>query len=271
MPDHALIGRSLDPLCNDGEMMTDMQLLRYSRQILLPSIGAEGQHRLARSRVLLIGLGGLGSPVALYLAAAGIGRLVLADSDHVDLTNLQRQILYTTRDIDSSKAQVASQRLMMLNPHVEAVPLRARLDGEELLHQVGLADIVIDATDNFATRFAINDACVRLRKPLVSGAAIRLEGTVGVYRLDRDDAPCYRCVFGAATEPAASCNDSGVLGPVVGMIGSIQAIEAIKLLLGISDGLAGRMLMIDALSMCWRSVSLRKNRHCPVCATGSSV
>ena len=205
-----------------AEIMSDEQLFRYSRQILLPNIGIDGQRKLSSSHVCLVGVGGLGSPIAMYLAAAGVGKLTLIDSEKLDLSNLQRQILFTHEDISFSKAAIAALRLRALNPFVEVLPLTKKLSKDNSLHILAEADLVIDATDNFDARFAINEACVRLRKPLVSGAVICLEGMIGVYRLDKSEAPCYRCFYGSEAKPMAkTCSESGVLGSVVGIIGSI--------------------------------------------------
>jgi len=232
--------------------MDDPQLLRYSRQILLPQIGYEGQQRLLSARVLIIGVGGLGSPVAMYLAASGVGHLVLVDHDKVELSNLQRQIAHTTDRIGIAKVASAQQSLAALNPEVE---------------QVQLADAVVDCSDNFATRFALNRVCVENRTPLISGAAIRLEGQVAVFRPERADTPCYRCLYKDMDELGESCSQTGVLAPLVGIIGSIQATETIKVLLDICETLTGRLLVLDALSMEWRSIKLKKDPDCPVCGT----
>lgn len=247
--------------------MNDQQLLRYSRQILLPQVGIDGQQRLAASRVLIIGLGGLGSPVAQYLAASGVGHLVIVDHDKVELSNLQRQIVHTTASLGEMKTASAARALQALNPEVQLTPIAARLADDALHAQVAAADVVVDASDNFTTRFAINRACVATRTPLVSGAVIRLEGQVSVFRCDRDDAACYRCLYRDIDELPETCSETGVLAPVPGIVGSVQAVETLKLLLGIDEGLAGRVLLLDALSMEWRSVRLRKDPQCPVCAS----
>jgi adenylyltransferase/sulfurtransferase len=253
--------------------MNDDQLLRYSRQIMLPSIGIEGQEKLLQSRVVIFGLGGLGSPAAMYLAAAGIGELVLVDFDRVDLTNLQRQIIHTTGSIGQLKVDSARQTLRALNPECRIETVSSRLEGEELEREIRRADLVIDGTDNFTTRFAINAACVRHRKPLVSGAAIRLEGQVAVFDLRKDSGPCYRCLYREEGELEATCAENGVLGPVVGIIGSIQALEAIKLLAGMGETLDGRLLILDGMTMEWREMKLRRDPECPVCgkAPGKAI
>ncbi len=249
--------------------MHDEQLQRYSRQMLLAQIGLEGQRTLLNSRVLIIGLGGLGSPLAMYLAAAGVGHLVIADDDRVDLSNLQRQIMHRTSDIGRAKTDSARDTLLALNPESRVTAFNKRLTEDELAHEVQHADVVADASDNFATRFALNAACVRAKKPLVSGAAIRMEGQVAVFDLRRADSPCYRCLYRDGPGGEEGCTALGVLAPVPGIIGSIQAVEVIKLLLGIGDSLNGRLLLLDALSMEWRTVKLRKDPACPVCGTRS--
>jgi len=246
--------------------MDDAELLRYSRQILLPELGIEGQERLRASRVLIVGLGGLGSPVAMYLAAAGVGHLVLSDHDTVDLSNLQRQIVHGLGDLGRAKVVSARETLKELNPLVEVTPLSQRLQGELLLRQVRLADAVVDATDNFATRFLLNETCVALRKPLVSGAAIRMQGQVSVFNLHPGESPCYRCLYPEQAEPEESCTETGILAPLVGIIGSIQALETIKVLTGIAEPLDGRVLLLDARSMDWHTVALRRSPDCPVCS-----
>jgi len=247
--------------------MDDPQLLRYSRQILLPQIGLEGQQRLLAARVLIIGVGGLGSPVAMYLAASGVGHLVLVDYDMVELSNLQRQIAHSTDRLGMHKVTSAQHALTALNPEVQVTAIAGQLDPEALVEQVQLADAVVDCSDNFATRFALNRVCVINKTPLISGAAIRLEGQVTVFRPERSDSPCYRCLYKDMDELAESCSQTGVLAPLVGIIGSIQATETIKVLLDIGETLTGRLLVLDALSMEWRSIKLRKDPDCPVCGS----
>lgn len=246
--------------------LQDEQLLRYSRQIMLPGIEIEGQEKLLQSRAVIIGLGGLGSPLSMYLAAAGLGSLVLVDDDAVDLTNLQRQIVHTTDDIGTNKAVSAQQSLTTLNPEVEIEVHQRRLSVSELQAVIHNADIVVDCTDSFRSRFDINQACVAAAKPLVSAAAIRMEGHVMVFRADRPDSACYRCVYPDQGELGERCADTGVLGPVVGMIGCTQATETIKVLLDIGESLQGRMLLLDARLMQWRELRLRKSATCPVCS-----
>lgn len=247
--------------------MDDDELLRYSRQIMLPEVDAEGQEKLCRARVLVIGMGGLGAPCAMYLAAAGVGHLVIVDFDRVDLSNLQRQIIHDDADVGRPKVESARETLLELNPLVKITPIGHVLQGDALREQVRLADVVVDATDNLGARFEINEACVRLGRPLVSGAAIRLEGKVLVYRPDLPQAPCYRCLYRSDREVEESCTQTGVLAPLVGIIGSIQAVEAIKLIVGIGETLTGRLLLLDARTMEWHCVALKKNPRCPVCAT----
>ncbi len=245
--------------------MDDQQLLRYSRQILLPQIDIEGQQRLLNSRVLVVGVGGLGSPVALYLAAAGVGQLLLADPDQVDLSNLQRQVIHHAADIGRDKVASAAERVAAINPQVECRPLPSALAGAALQQAVGEVDLVLDCSDNFATRHAVNAACVQLGKPLVSGAAIRLEGQLSVFDPRREDSPCYQCLYGEGDEQALSCSEAGVVGPLVGMVGSLQALEALKLLAGFGEPLVGRLLLIDALDSRFRELRVRRDPACNCC------
>ncbi len=246
--------------------LNDEQLLRYSRHILLPELGIDGQQKLLAAHVLVIGAGGLGSPVSLYLAASGVGRITLCDHDKVDLTNLQRQIVHHTDSIGTQKVESAQRTLARINPEVKVVALAERLQGSRLEEVVKQADVVVDATDNFATRHAINRACVQFRKPLVSGAGVRFDGQVAVFDLRRRDSPCYNCLFpedGDAEE--MRCAVMGVFAPLVGIIGSIQAAEALKLIMGIGEPLQGRLLLLDALSMQIRIVKLSRDPACKVC------
>jgi adenylyltransferase/sulfurtransferase len=245
--------------------MNDDQLLRYSRQILLPQFGAEGQQALLQSKVLIIGLGGLGSSVSMYLAAAGVGSLVLVDHDAVDLSNLQRQILHRTVNIGQAKVESARTNLSQLNPDTHIITLHKKLTDAELGQQVSEADVIVDATDNFPTRFAVNRACVECQKPLVSGAAIRFEGQVSIFDMRRDDSPCYRCLYDEQGWEAETCSENGIVAPLVGIIGSIQALETIKLIAGVGETLTGKLLMTDGLYQEWRSMKLRKDPACPVC------
>jgi molybdopterin/thiamine biosynthesis adenylyltransferase len=245
--------------------MNDEQLLRYSRQIMLPDVDLDGQDKLLAAHVLIIGLGGLGSPVAMYLAAAGVGHLTLVDFDAVDLTNLQRQIVHTTARIGMNKAASAAQSLRELNPDVRVDTIEQLLDADALLAQVKVASLVIDCTDNFQTRFAINAACVAAKVPLVSGAAIRLEGQVAVFDARLETSPCYRCLYEEDSDDL-TCAANGVLAPLVGVIGSMQALEAIKLICGFGTGLAGRLLLLDARHSQWRELKLPKDPCCPLCS-----
>lgn len=244
--------------------MTDEELLRYSRQILLPEFDIVGQECLGRSRALIVGLGGLGSAAAMYLAAAGVGRLILVDFDTVDLSNLQRQIVHRTADIGRLKVESARDTLRALNPLVEVVAVPKALDDTELLERVRQADVVVDTSDNLPTRLAINAACVRAGVPLVSGAAIRLEGQVLVWRPGGEGA-CYRCLYRDAGMNPETCAQTGVLAPVVGVIGGIQAVEAIKVLTGLGETLDGRLLLLDAARMEWRTLKARRDSACPAC------
>lgn len=244
--------------------MNDEELLRYSRQILLPDFDIVGQECLLQSRVLIIGLGGLGSAVALYLAAAGVGRLTLVDFDRVDLSNLQRQIVHRTADQGRPKVESARDTVRALNPLVEVITISDRLGDAELQKQAQQADVVVDASDNLRTRLEINAACVRVGTPLVTGAAIRWEGQVLVWRPNREVA-CYRCLYQYDDINTETCVQMGVLAPVVGVIGSLQAVEVIKILAGIGETLDGRLLLLDAARMEWRTMKVRRNPACPVC------
>ena len=251
--------------------MTDDQLLRYSRHILLDALGIEGQGRILAAHALIIGAGGLGSPAALYLASAGVGKITLVDDDSVDFTNLQRQILHTQARVGMAKAESGKQALAAINPEIEIIPLQQRLSGDALDALVASADIVLDCTDNFATRHAINRACVHHRKPLVSGAAVRFDGQISVYDLRRDDSPCYHCLFPEGEDVEETrCATMGVFAPLTGIIGTMQAAEALKLVAGIGESLTGRLLLLDTLEMEWRSVKFKKDPGCAVCGpTGS--
>jgi adenylyltransferase/sulfurtransferase len=246
--------------------MNDDQLLRYSRHIMLPQIGIEGQQLLLQSNALIIGAGGLGSPIALYLAASGVGRLTICDGDTVDLTNLQRQIAHQTASLGLNKARSAEKTLDELNPEVEVIAITRRVSGDELMSLVRAADVVIDASDNFATRHAINRACVACRKPLVSGAAVRFDGQVTVFDLSHADGPCYHCLFPETGDvDEVRCAENGVFSPLVGMVGTVQAAEALKVLMRVGSTLNCRLLLVDALTMEWRSINLNRDPACPVC------
>ena len=247
--------------------LSDEQLLRYSRHILLPEIGIDGQQKLAAAHALVVGAGGLGSPVSLYLAASGVGRLTICDDDKVDLTNLQRQIAHDSSSIGLPKVESARRRLSLINPEIRVEPIEVRVGGARLEQLVRDSDVVIDATDNFTTRHAINRACVKYRKPLVSGAGIRFDGQITVFDLRRADSPCYHCLFPEHGDPEEMrCAVMGVFAPLVGIIGSAQAAEALKLIMGIGESLSGRLLLLDALAMQWRSIRLAKDASCAVCA-----
>ena len=251
--------------------MDDNQLLRYSRHILLPEIGIDGQNRLLSSHVLLIGAGGLGAPASLYLAASGVGKLTICDPDNVDLTNLQRQIVHYTESIGRKKVESARDTLGRINPEIVVEIVAERLAGARLEGLVKSADVVVDATDNFATRHAINRACVRFARPLVSGAAIRFDGQISVFDLRDPGSACYHCLFPEADDlEEMRCAVMGVFAPLVGIIGSTQAAEALKVLTGTGETINGRLLMLDALSMQWRSVRLKKDPACPVCTGGAT-
>lgn len=246
--------------------MDDTQLLRYSRQILLPQVEIGGQQKLAKSKVLIIGLGGLGSPVAMYLAAAGIGHLVLADFDCVDLSNLQRQIVHNTAQIGQSKSESAQTKLQALNPEIQVSVFNQAIEEPFLETFLSDIDIVIDCSDNFATRFAINAACVHSGTSLVSGAALRWGGQVAVFLPAEKHSPCYRCLYNDNEEETEACSEAGILAPLVGVIGSIQALEVIKVLLGIGDSLGGKLLLFEAYTGKWRTLNLHKDPACPVCS-----
>ncbi|BAN56397.1 MULTISPECIES: molybdopterin-synthase adenylyltransferase MoeB [Pseudomonas] len=246
-------------------MLSDEELLRYSRQVLLAQIDIDGQLRLKQSKALIIGLGGLGSPVALYLAAAGVGELHLADFDTVDLTNLQRQVIHDSASVGMSKVDSALQRLQAINPEIGLVAHRQALDEDSLAAAVAAVDLVLDCSDNFATREAVNAACVAACKPLVSGAAIRLEGQLSVFDPRRDYSPCYHCLYGHGSEDELTCSEAGVIGPLVGLVGSLQALEAMKLLAGFGEPLVGRLLLIDALGTRIRELRVKRDPACTVC------
>lgn len=244
--------------------MDDQSLLRYGRQILLPEIGIEGQQRLLQSHALVIGLGGLGSPVALYLAAAGVGELTLVDDDLVELSNLQRQIAHATPDIGDPKVVSAARRLQAINPDCRVNARNRRLDDAALKQAVETADIVLDCSDNFTTRFQLNQCCHDSNTPLVSGAAIRWEGQLSVFLYQQGDA-CYHCLYGGGEDEAERCSENGVAAPLVGVIGSMQALEALKVMAGAGETLRSRLLLFDGLNAQWRQLKLRPDPACPVC------
>jgi molybdopterin-synthase adenylyltransferase len=247
--------------------MQDDLLLRYSRHIMLPQLEYAGQEKLTQSHALIIGAGGLGAPVAMYLAAAGVGNLTICDFDQVDLTNLQRQIIHTTAAVGQNKALSAQATIASLNPEVKVNVETTRLNDDALAARVVEADVVIDCSDNFATRYLLNQLCFTHKTPLVSGAAIRFEGQLSVFDFRHDESPCYHCLYpDVGDDQALRCADNGVFAPLVGMIGTAQAAEAIKVLLNIGQTMQGRLLLLDALSAEWRTIRLKKDPSCTVCA-----
>ena len=248
--------------------MEDAQLLRYSRHILLDELGPDAQAKFAAAHVLIVGMGGLGTPAAHFLAAAGVGEITLCDADHVDLTNLQRQVLYATADIGLPKVDAAAQRLAAVNPDVRVKRVPARVGPDNLAPLVAAADVVLDGCDNFATRHAVNRACVALAKPLVSGAAIRFDGQIAVFDTRDAKSPCYHCLFGEGEDiEETRCATMGVFAPLTGIVGATQAAEALKLIAGAGTSLAGRLLLLDALAMHWREMRVPRDLGCPVCGT----
>jgi adenylyltransferase/sulfurtransferase len=250
--------------------MDNDKLLRYSRQMMLPEIDAEGQQRLVDARVLIIGLGGLGSSSSVYLAAAGVGHLVLVDFDEVDISNLQRQIVHATKDIGRLKVDSAAEHLLQLNPEIQVTKIDHKIENEELEEQIKSSSVVLDCSDNFKTRFAINDACVKYKIPLVSGAAIRFEAQVSVFDSRHEDSPCYRCLYGSEAEVEQSCTANGVISPLLGIVGSIQACEAMKIIMNLGETLEGRLLLLDVMHMEWHTAKLNKDPNCPVCSQNPS-
>jgi len=247
--------------------MKDEQLLRYSRQIMLPEMDVAGQQKLIDATVLIVGMGGLGCPAAMYLVAAGVGHLIIADNDAVELTNLQRQIVYSQSMIGEPKVVSAQQTLLGLNPDLKITALQMRLEGENLSEAVSQADLVVDACDNYTTRFSINLACIEYCKPLVSAAAIRMEGQVAVFDSRSPTSPCYQCLYSQGEDEDASCSENGVMAPLVGIIGAVQAMEAIKLLTGIGESLTGRLLLLDASTLQWREMRLPRDSNCGACGS----
>ena len=251
--------------------MNDGQLCRYSRHILLPDIDEAGQETLLRSRALIVGLGGLGSPVAMYLAASGVGTLMLSDPDQVELSNLQRQILHSTCELGTAKTKSAQAQLSALNPEIKLITLPRRLEGADLEREAHQANVVIDCSDNFATRFAINAACIAARIPLISGSAIRMQGQVTVFEFNKATSPCYRCLYAdSTTGNEDTCAQNGVFAPLTGVIGSIQAAETLKVLLNISGTLHGQLLRVDALKMDFIKAQIRPDPCCQVCSARSA-
>ena len=246
--------------------MNDAQLLRYSRQIMLPQVDIDGQERLLAARALIIGAGGLGSPAAMYLAAAGVGHIAIADPDSVELSNLQRQLLHHDRDIGRNKVDSAEDTLKLINPDVQVSTIATALQDEALGEEARQADVVLDCSDNFATRFAVNRACVKHRTPLVSGAAIRMEGQVAVFDSSRENSPCYHCLYKEGEETDQTCTGNGVLSPLVGIIGSLQALEALKAIVPMGETLAGRLVVFDGFTHEWRTLTLKQDPDCAVCS-----
>ena len=251
--------------------MNPEQRARYGRHIQLAHIGEAGQERLLASRALVVGMGGLGSPAAMYLAASGVGHIVLSDYDQVELSNLQRQVAHTTADVGRLKTDSARDSLARLNPTVKVTAKGWALDGEELDEEVAAADVVLDCSDNFETRFQLNSACFRAGRALVSAAAVRMDAQVSVFHPGQGDSPCYRCLYADdGAEDGEPCSLVGVFAPLLGVVGSVQAAEALKVLLGMGRTLQGRLLFIDALEMEWRSVKLRRDPGCPLCGAGAT-
>ncbi|AFP29801.1 MULTISPECIES: molybdopterin-synthase adenylyltransferase MoeB [Marinobacter] len=246
-------------------MLSDDELLRYSRQILMPNFDIAGQQALKSARVLIVGSGGLGCPVALYLGAAGVGHLTLVDDDHIEVANLQRQIAFETAQLGESKAERLADRIRGINPLITVDVIRQRLEGEDFDAPVTQASLVLDCCDNFNTRFALNRACLKASVPLVSGAAIRGEGQISVYDSRQPQSPCYHCLYPEQGNEDLTCSEAGVIAPLVGMIGAAQAMEAIKVISGVGKTLVGRLLIVDAWSMEWREMKLAKDPACPVC------
>ena len=245
--------------------MNDHELLRYSKQIMLPQIDVEGQQKIIDSTMLIIGMGGLGSPTALYLAAAGVGHIVIADFDQVELSNLQRQIIHSTSDIGDDKVNSAKAKLLELNPNIKVTVANEIMHSDNLASLIKDVDVVLDGTDNFESRFEINKACVECHKPLISAAVIRFEGQISVFKGYKVAQPCYQCLYSEEGNGRESCVENGVLAPVVGLVGTIQALQAIKVLLGLGDQLCGELLLIDGLDLSFRKVKIIKDFKCPIC------
>jgi len=245
--------------------MNDHELLRYSKQIMLPQIDIEGQQKINDSTILIIGMGGLGSPTALYLAATGVGHIIIADFDQVELSNLQRQIIHSTSDIGDDKVNSAKSKLLELNPNITVTVVNEIMHSDNLASLIQDVDIVLDGTDNFESRFEINKACVECHKPLISAAVIRFEGQISVFKGYEVDQPCYQCLYSEQGDGRESCVENGVLAPVAGLVGTIQALQAIKVLLGIGEQLCGELLLIDGLDLSFRKVKIVKEPECPIC------
>jgi len=245
--------------------MNDQELLRYSKQIMLPQIDIEGQQKIIDSTILIIGMGGLGSPTALYLAAAGVGHIIIADFDQVELSNLQRQIIHRTSDIGDDKVNSAKSKLLELNPNIKVTIANELVHTDNLSSLIKGVDIVLDGTDNFESRFEINKACVEFQKPLISAAVIRLEGQISVFKGYEKEQPCYQCLYSEEDSGRESCAENGVLAPVAGLIGTIQALQAIKVLLNLGEQLCGVLMLVDALDLSFRKVKIVKDSECPIC------
>ena len=244
--------------------MNDQDLLRYSRQIMLPQIGIEGQQALLDSTMLLVGMGGLGSPTALYLAAAGVGHLIIADFDKVELSNLQRQVIHHTDDIGAFKVDSAKEKMLAINPNIKVTTVKT-LNNENLNSWVGKANVVLDGTDNFDTRFKINQACVEEKIPLVSAAVIRFEGQLSVFKGYESTQPCYQCLYSTEGNSDENCVENGILAPVAGVMGSLQALQAVKVVLDLAEQLIGKLMMIDALDLSFRTIKINKDKSCVIC------
>ncbi len=245
--------------------MNDQQLLRYSRQIMLPQVDISGQEKLLRTKILIVGAGGLGCPAAIYLTTSGVGQITIYDDDKVDLSNIQRQIAHYTDDVGTEKVISTLETLKKINPDVLVHAKNRRLAGKLLEDEVAKADVVLDCSDNFSTRFDINQACVKHHIPLVSGAAIRFEGQISVFTPGVNNSPCYNCLYADNDEEMQNCATNGVIAPITGIIGSIQALEALKIVLEIGETLTGRLLLLDGLTMEWQTMKLKKNQNCPTC------
>lgn len=245
--------------------MNDRQLMRYSRQIMLPQVDIEGQQKFLDAKALIVGAGGLGSPASIYLAAAGVGQITIYDNDEVELSNLQRQITHHTNNIGMDKVISTLKTLKKINHEVKVIAVKQRLHGEQLTKEIKQADLVLDCCDNFDTRFAINTACVEQQTPLVSGAAIRFEGQVAVFTPGVNNSPCYNCLYANTGEEMQNCATNGIIAPITGIIGSVQALEAMKIILAIGESLVGRLLILDGLSMQWKEIKLNRNINCPTC------
>lgn len=251
--------------------LSDDELLRYSRQIMLPKFDIAGQLTLKNARALILGLGGLGSPVAMYLASAGVGKLVLVDDDKVDLSNLQRQVIHSESTLGFTKVHSAGERIKQINPHVELALIDTRIENDALKQVIASVDVVLDCSDNFATRFAVNRYCFELSVPLVSAAAIRMEGQISVYDFRRADSPCYQCLYPEGSDQTMTCSETGVMAPLVGILGSMQAMEAIKLLSGLGETLVGKLLLLDAMTMQWRTLKLKRDSNCACCGSDTKI